>query len=71
MIIGILSHVIGLTLFGVANLRRRVLRRWNGLPILMGLFGGVIPVGSSLGLGYESDLPLYHLLGGLGGGWIH
>jgi hypothetical protein len=70
LMIGILAHTIGLVLFGIANLRVRVLQRWNGLPILMGLFGGVIPLGSSLGLGYESDLPLYLLLGVLGGGWI-
>ncbi len=70
MMVGLQAHLVGLILFGLANLRGRVLRRWNGLPILMGPFGGIIPLGLSFGLGYESDLPLYFLLGVVGGGWV-
>ncbi|HUF39733.1 MAG TPA: amidohydrolase family protein [Anaerolineales bacterium] len=69
-IIGILSHTIGLLLFGIANLRARALPRWNGLPLLIGLFGGPVPFIAGTFLGENSDWPFLMLIGVLGGGWI-
>jgi len=69
LMIGILSHTIGLLLFGIANLRTRALPRWNGLPLLIGLFGGLVPIVAGILLGENSDWPLMMLFGVLGGGW--
>ncbi len=35
---GMLFQYLGLTLFGIANIRQRALPRWNGLPILAGIW---------------------------------
>jgi len=69
LMIGILSHTIGLLLFGIANLRTRALPRWNGLPLLIGLFGGLVPIVAGILLGENADWPLMMLFGVLGGGW--
>ncbi len=45
--IGMVVQYLGLTLFGVANLRQRALPRWNGLPILAGIW---IPLSVVVGL---------------------
>lgn len=36
--LGMTVQYLGLALFGIANLRQRTLPRWNGLPILAGLW---------------------------------
>jgi len=44
--LGTAALYIGLVLFGSATVRRRVLPRWNALPLVMGLLGlGGLPVG--------------------------
>ncbi len=70
MTAGLLSHTIGLFLFGLTNLRVRVFRRWNGLPIILGLFGGPVPLTLSFVVGESSDLSFLMVLGVLGIGWI-
>ena len=36
--LGMVFQFLGLALFGIANLRQRTLPRWNGLPVLAGLW---------------------------------
>ena len=70
MILGILAQSAGLFLFGLANLKGRVLRRWNALPLVVGLFGGLVPLALSFLMPESSDLPFALLIGALGGGWV-
>ena len=68
--LGMLAHLAGLTLFGFANVKGRVFPRANGLPLVMGLFTGLIPIGLAFILTFESDVPFILILGGLGVGWL-
>ena len=68
--LGMLAHMIGLTMFGLANIRGRVFPRGNALPLVMGLLTGLIPLGLSFALPYESELPLIMIIVGLGVGWL-
>jgi hypothetical protein len=40
MIVGLLSNAVGLTMYGIANLRAKALPRWNALPLIVGLLAG-------------------------------
>lgn len=70
--LGILAHTVGLFLFGLVNLKGRVLRRWNALPLVVGLFSLLVPLALVIGnaVPESSDLPLELLIGILGGGWV-
>ena len=70
LILGMLAHMIDFTMFGLANIRERVLPRGNALPLVMGLLTGLIPLGLSFSLPYESELPLIMIIGGWGFGWL-
>jgi hypothetical protein len=48
--LGIVVQFLGLALFGIVNLRRPTLPRWNGLPLLAGAW---IPLYVLVGLGIE------------------
>ena len=70
LIIGLLSHVIGLTLIGLANLlaqRRSFLSLW---PLAMGVLGGLLPVALSFANNSNADWPALIMAYGLGGGWV-
>jgi hypothetical protein len=68
--LGMLAHLAGLTLFGFANVKGRVFPRGNGLPLVMGLLTGLIPIGLAFIVPFESDVPIILTLGGLGVGWL-
>jgi predicted amidohydrolase YtcJ len=70
IVLGVLAHTIGLFLFGLVNLKGRVLPRLNALPLIVGLFGGPVPVVLSNFTSESSDLPWLMLLGVLGAGWV-
>ncbi len=67
---GILSHTIGLFLFGLARLRAGAGLLWRLLPVVVGLLGGPVPFGLSFLLPESSDLPFLMLFGALGAGWL-
>jgi predicted amidohydrolase YtcJ len=64
------AYAIGLSLFGLANLKGRVLTRLNALPLAVGLFGGIAPVALGFLLPESSDFPWQMILGVLGSGWL-
>jgi hypothetical protein len=68
-LVGILGHMVGLALFGLANLRGRVFRHLNAIPLLMGLLGGA-GFGLLFILADNADLPFLMILAGLGVGWV-
>ena len=70
LFLGSLAHTIGLFLFGLVNLKGRVLHRWNALPLVVGLFGGLVPFALSFFIPEQSDLPWWMLLAVLGVGWL-
>ncbi len=70
MMLGLLSHTVGLALFGLANLKARVWPRFNFLPLVVGLFGGPVPVGLSFLLPEGNEWPLWILILALGSGWL-
>jgi hypothetical protein len=70
LMLGLLVHTTGLFLFGLVNLKRRVLSRWNALPLIVGLFGGPLPLAFIFLISDTSDIPVGVLLGVLGGGWV-
>ena len=70
MILGLLSHTVGLALFGLANLKTRIWPRLNAVPLIVGLFGGPVPFGLSFLLPQGTEWPLWMLVFVLGGGWL-
>jgi len=70
LLVGLLAHAIGLFLFGLVNLKSRVLSRWNALPVMVGLFSVLVPLVLSILLPESSNLPFELLFGILGGGWV-
>jgi len=70
LILGLLIHTLGLVLFGLANLRARLLPRLNWLPLAAGLIGGPIPLVVAFWIAPDTDWPLWLMVGGLGLGWI-
>ncbi len=70
MLIGLMSHTIGLTLFGLANLRARVLPRLNFLPLVIGPISGPVPLAASMLLEGEPEWPFMLVIFGLGLGWV-
>jgi hypothetical protein len=40
MVLGVLTHPIGLLIYGISNLKAMSLPRWNALPLIMGLLAG-------------------------------
>ncbi|UCG26099.1 MAG: amidohydrolase family protein [Chloroflexota bacterium] len=69
-ILGGPAYAIGLSLFGLANLKGRVLTRLNALPLAVGLLGGIAPVVLGFLLPESSDFPWQMILGVMGGGWL-
>jgi hypothetical protein len=69
-LLGLLIQSLGLFLFGIANLRRRIFPRWNAIPLLAGLIGGLAQVALSFILPENSDLPFTLMVIGLGFGWV-
>lgn len=70
LVLGLLIHAIGLALFGLANLKTRVWRGLNALPLIVGLFGGLVPFGLSVLLPEGTEWPFWMLMFVLGGGWM-
>ena len=70
MMLGVFSHTVALALFGLVNLKTRIWPRLNALPLIVGLFGGPIPLGLSFLAPEGSEWPLWMLILALGGGWI-
>jgi len=70
LILGLLAHTVGLALFGLANLKARLLPRFNFLPLIVGLISGPLPLFVVFLLAPNADWPLVFLVGGLGLGWM-
>lgn len=70
MMLGLLGHTVALALFGLANLKTRFWRRLNALPLIVGLFGGPVPLGLSFLAPEGSEWPLWMLILVLGVGWL-
>jgi len=70
MMIGLMSHTIGLSLFGLANIKARVLPRFNFLPLVVGLLSGPLPLAASFGLAEDAEWPFALLIFALGLGWV-
>jgi predicted amidohydrolase YtcJ len=68
-LVGILAHMVGLALFGVANIRGKVFPRLNAIPLLMGLLGGA-GFGLLFILADNADPPFFMILLSLGAGWV-
>jgi hypothetical protein len=68
-LVGILAHMAGLALFGVANLRGRVFRYANAIPLVMGMLGGA-GFGLLFLLADNADPPFFMILLSLGAGWV-
>ncbi len=69
-VLGLLSHTIGLFLFGLVNLKGDLLTRWKVIPMVVGLFGGPIPFGLGFSIFENSDLPFNLMIAVLGMGWF-
>jgi hypothetical protein len=70
IMLGLLAYTIGMFLFGLANLKARVLVRLNALPLVVSLFGMPVPIALSFFVSDSSDLPWQMMLAALGGGWL-
>ena len=70
MMIGLLGHTLGLTIFGLANLKKRLLPRFRALPLFVGAFGGPVPLLASALAGDNADWPLVLMVAMLGLGWM-
>jgi hypothetical protein len=70
LILGLFAHTVGLALFGLANLKARLLPRLNFLPFVVGIIGGPLPLFASFVIAPSADWPLVFLVGGLGLGWM-
>lgn len=67
---GLLGQALGLFLFGTANLRTQIFPRWNAIPLIAGLIGGLAQVSLGFILPENSDLPFTLMVIGLGVGWV-
>ncbi len=70
LILGLLVHTVGLMLFGLANLKTRLLPHLNFLPLIIGPLGGPLPLVASFWLAPNTDWPLWLMVICLGLGWM-
>lgn len=75
MFLGLMLHPIGFLLFGLANWRTRVLPRWNGVPLIVGVITSLLLILaiSAEGLGLaeqQSDQAFAVYLLTLAVGWL-
>ena len=71
-LLGCLVLLVGLVLFGIATLRAKVLPRWNGVPLLMGLSSLLGIASAALGprIGLPSLAGGMMLFAAIGLGWV-
>lgn len=69
LMLGGIAHLLGILLFGFANLGARVLPRLNFIPLVMGI-SALAALALSLSQITDSDLPSWIFVISLGFGWI-
>lgn len=66
-LLGLLGHALGLIVFGVHNLRARLLPRFNFLPLGMGTLGGLLPLMVNAFMPINAN---WIFAVAFGGGWV-